>query len=246
MSMNKRYELIYEDDDYCIVNKPAGLLTIAHRFNPDAAFLVQLIKKEIEKPYVVHRLDRDTSGLLCIAKNEEAHKSLSAQFQERSVEKIYDALIHGKLQENSIVINEPIRESPFKKGKYEVHPTGKNATTEFTTEESFKNYSRVKCKLITGRTHQIRVHLKENGNPIVADNLYSTSGEFLLSEIKGRRKYRTAKYEEERPLIKRQMLHSSSLQFNHPKSGEKVTYTSEPPKDFKALLYQLRKLNSIS
>jgi 23S rRNA pseudouridine1911/1915/1917 synthase len=231
--------IIYEDENLIALNKPSGLLSIPDREGKDISLKKLLIEK-YGGIFTVHRLDRDTSGLIVFAKNEETHKHLSQQFEERQTEKIYMGLVLGSLAEKKGSIDAPIAEHPVKKGLMNVYRKGKESLTDYEVIEDFKIFSWVRFQIHTGRTHQIRVHAKHIGNPIVCDDLYGDGKPVLLSSLK--HKFNLSKNElEERPILNRLALHAFSLQFINT-NGEKIKLEAPLPKDLRALLQQLRKL----
>ena len=239
--MKKYYELIYKDDDVIVVSKYAGVYSIAPRHEQRAIVLHDLLKNEYGDVFVLHRLDRDTSGLMVFAGNEKSHKELSRQFQNNEVEKTYYVFVDGVLDmeaDDSYLIDVPIMIVPGIH-KVRIHDKGKASQTKIRVVELYKNHSLIEAKLLTGRTHQVRVHMQYLGYPLIVDKYYGRRDEFFLSEIK--KKYKINDDEIERPLVKRQTLHAYSLSFNHPVSGERLHFVSELPKDLKALRYQLKK-----
>lgn len=230
--------LIAENDDYVAVNKPSGLLSIPDREGKEVSLKI-LLQEKYGKIFTVHRLDRDTSGLILFAKNEAAHKHFSQQFEDRQTEKIYYGLVLGTPHPTEGSIDAPIAEHPVQRGVMVIHRSGKTALTDYAVEEDFKQYSWVRFRIHTGRTHQIRVHLKQLGAPIVCDPLYGDGKPFLLSSIKSR--FKLGKYElEEKPLIGRLALHAYSLKI-HALQGGMLSLEASLPKDLRAGLQQLRK-----
>ena len=230
--------IIFQNEDFVAVNKPSGLLTIPDRAGKDVS-LKALLKEKFSDVFTVHRLDRDTSGLVVFALNETAHKHLSRQFESRETEKIYNGFVLGKPAPAEGLINEPIGEHPVKKGMMTVWRKGKESLTEYSAIESYRLYSWMQFKILTGRTHQIRVHLKHIGHPVACDPLYGDGKPILLSQIKTKFKLSSAD-EEERPLLARLALHSSRLSFAD-KNGETVSLEAPLPKDLRATLNQLDK-----
>jgi 23S rRNA pseudouridine1911/1915/1917 synthase len=231
--------IVEETNDWVAINKASGLLSIPDRKGEDIS-LKKLLVEKYGNIFTVHRLDRDTSGLIIFAKNEEAHKHLSQQFEERQTEKIYQGMVLGSLANKNETIDAPIAEHPVKKGLMTVYRKGKEAITDYEVLEDFKIYSWVQFQIHTGRTHQIRVHAKHIGHPIVCDDLYGDGKPVLLSSLKN--KFKLSKYElEEKPLLNRLALHAMSLQFVNT-NGQKIKLEAPLPKDLKALLQQLRKL----
>lgn len=189
--------------------------------------------------YTVHRLDKDTSGLILFAKTEGAHKFLCKIFEERRVEKYYLGIVIGSPAEKSGLIDAPITEHLTRKGMMTVHRSGKASQTGYEVLEENRHYSLVSFHLHTGRTHQIRVHSKNIGNPIACDPLYGDGKPILLSSFK--KKYTLSKHdEEERPIINRLALHSYRLAFED-MHGHKTELMAEAPKEFRALMQQLKK-----
>jgi 23S rRNA pseudouridine955/2504/2580 synthase/23S rRNA pseudouridine1911/1915/1917 synthase len=192
----------------------------------------------------VHRLDKDTSGIVVFAKNENMHRHLSQQFEHRETKKIYTGLVLGNTSEPSGIIDEPIGEHPTKKGVMTVLKKGKESTTEWEEMERFRFFSWMQFKILTGRTHQIRVHMKYIGHPIVCDPVYGDGKPVLLSQLKN--KYNLSKKEEEeKPLLKRLALHAAELSFTGLK-GESYKLEAPLPKDLKAMLNQMQKLRKQS
>src|SRR5687767_6112019 len=236
---------IAETEDWIALNKPSGLLSIPDREGKDISLKKLLIEK-YDSIFTVHRLDRGTSGLIVFAKTEQAHKHLSQQFaregsfgEERQTEKIYLGFVLGSLADKKGTIDAPISEHPVKKGLMTVYRKGKESLTDYEVQEDFKIFSWVQFKIHTGRTHQIRVHAKHIGHPILCDDLYGDGKPILLSSLK--HKFKLSKNElEERPILNRLALHALSLQFKD--TNDDVIKLEAPlPKDLKALLQQLRK-----
>ena len=238
----KLHELIIADTpDFIAINKPSGLLSIPDREGKDISLKKLLIEK-FGNIFTVHRLDRDTSGLIIFAKTEAAHKHLSQQFEERQTEKIYQGMVLGSLANKKETIDAPIAEHPVKKGLMTVYRKGKEAITDYEVLEDFKIFSWLQFQIHTGRTHQIRVHAKHIGHPIVCDDLYGDGKPILLSSLK--HKFKLSKNEwEERPILDRLALHALSLQFSS-LNGETIKLEAPLTKDLKALLQQLRKLKN--
>jgi 23S rRNA pseudouridine955/2504/2580 synthase/23S rRNA pseudouridine1911/1915/1917 synthase len=230
--------VIYIDDDILIADKPSGLTVIPERFNTEKPSLQSTLEAKHGKLWVVHRLDRETTGIVCFARNEEAHKSLSKQFEGRDVQKIYKAVVSGRMEGEEGEIDSPIMERPNKLGTMMIHPKGKESLTLFSVEEQFRSCAVLNVEIKTGRTHQIRVHFASAGHPLLVDSIYSPNESFLLSSIK--KKYKQSD-EEERPVIARLTLHAYSLTLTHPKTGEQMQFTSPLPHDLDTLLKLLRK-----
>jgi 23S rRNA pseudouridine955/2504/2580 synthase/23S rRNA pseudouridine1911/1915/1917 synthase len=233
-------ETLYEDEDIIVVNKPAGLLVIPDRFTSDLPSLNKLLEERLkQKIWVVHRLDRDTSGVTCFAKNEQAHKYLSRLFQEHEVGKFYAGLVNGRVDPDQGRIEAPIAEHPVVKGKMTVTKKGKPSITDYKVVEQWPLYALVQFQIHTGRTHQIRVHMQSIGNPIVCDELYGDGKPFFVSSIK--KKYRLSDKEEaERPLLSRLALHAYRLHL-FKEDGKEILVEADLPKDMLACVNQLNK-----
>jgi len=233
-------DIIYEDEHLIVVNKQAGLLSIPDRAGNKES-LLGLLERQYGKVFVVHRLDRETSGILCFARNEAAHRHLSLQFEHHTSDKYDLALVDGVLHHDEGEIDKPIGEHPTISGKMAIVHSGKPSLTFYRVLERFKRFSLAEILIKTGRTHQIRVHFQSIGYPLAVDALYGRRAAFYLSEIKGK-SYKSGKYtEEERPMMERTSLHSSRLRLDHPVTGERMEFKAELPKDFAAILNQLRK-----
>ncbi|MEN0003281.1 MAG: RluA family pseudouridine synthase [Bacteroidota bacterium] len=235
-----KIDIIHEDDALIMVNKPAGVLSIPDRFDAQKPNLVRLLEQNRPKVWIVHRLDLETSGIICFAKTEAAHRELSRQFAQREVKKYYRLLVDGIVRPAEGVIDRPIAPSPAGGGLMHISAKGKPSTTKYQVLEVFKKFSWVEAQLLTGRTHQIRVHFKHLGHPLSVDRRYGPREAFFLSEIKHRR-YNLGKTQEERPLLSRSALHAFRLTLQHPSSREVITLEAPLPKDLKAVLNQLRK-----
>jgi 23S rRNA pseudouridine955/2504/2580 synthase/23S rRNA pseudouridine1911/1915/1917 synthase len=201
--------------------------------------LKDILQKNYSKIFVVHRLDKETSGVIVFAKNEEMHKTLSLQFENRETVKHYSGLVIGSLLKTSGVVDLPIIEHPAKKGMMITATKGKPSVTEYEVIENFKSYSFMQFNLLTGRTHQIRVHMKYLGHPLVCDPLYGDGKPLFISDIK--KKYKLSKEElEERPILGRLALHSQQL-IIHTDTDKELLLEAPVPKDLKAAMQQLRK-----
>ena len=230
---------IFEDDDFIALNKPSGLLSIPDREGKEIS-LKSLLQEKYERIFTVHRLDKDTSGLIVFAKNEAAHRHLSIQFEERQTEKIYVGLVIGSPANKKGTINLPIAENTVTRGTMIINRSGKEAMTDYEVLENFGIYSWMQFRIHTGRTHQIRVHMKDMGHPIVCDELYGDGKPVLLSSLKS--KFKLSKNElEERPLLNRLALHAFQLNFTG-LSGNRKELEAPLYKDLKATLQQLGKI----
>lgn len=230
-------DIIFENDDFVAVNKPSGLLSIPDRIGKELS-LKDYLKERFGNIYTVHRLDRDTSGIILFAKTEESHKALSLLFEGRDMEKLYVGLVNGQMIHPKGTIDAAIMEHPGKTTKMITHIKGKASITDFEVLESFRLFSWVQFQIHTGRTHQIRVHMQHLGHSIVCDEIYGDPKPILLSTIK--RNFKLAKTaEEEKPILSRLALHSFKLTFTL--NENKFELEAPVPKDLKALLQQLRK-----
>ena len=221
-------EVVYEDKDIIVVNKPKGLVVHPANGNWDGTLvnaIMAICKDSLSgiggeiRPGIVHRLDKDTSGLLIIAKNDVAHLNMSNQIKDRQVKKVYYALVRGVVSENEATINMPIARSTKDRKKMAVAKNGKEAITHFKVLERFNKYTLLEVKIDTGRTHQIRVHLSEIGHPVVGDEVYSN----------GKNEFG----------VKGQLLHAKSLDFKHPITDKEMHLESELPEEFENVLKQL-------
>ena len=243
-------EILFEDDDIIIINKPAGLVVHPGAGNTENTLVNALInycKGSLStiggelRPGIVHRLDKDTSGLLVVAKNDNAHISLSKQFSDHTINRKYEALVWGALRPQKGTIKSYITRSNSNRQLMAVSDTkGKSAVTNYKTLEIFQNnkiptLSLIECKLDTGRTHQIRVHMSYKGNPIVGDKLYQ----------KKNKKFKKIDMELNLMIknIDRQFLHAKSLGFVHPLSNKKVHFEIPLSKDLLKLVKKLRNLS---
>jgi len=227
---------IFEDDGYLVITKPAGLSTLEDR--KDRENLLQIVRREYPEATVAHRLDKDTSGVLVVAKTPAAYRHLALQFEARQVEKIYHAIVDGKPAYKNEEVDAPIEKLPD--GTVRISRRGKPSFTVFNTLETFRQQSLIEARPLTGRTHQIRIHLALLGTPITGDIEYGGKP-FLLSSLK--RGYKGGKEGEERPLMGRMALHAQKITFSG-LEGQSVSCEASYPRDFKALLNQLRRNNS--
>ena len=232
-------DILFENDAFIALNKPAGFLSIPDREGKDPS-LKSLLKEKYGNIFTVHRLDRDTSGVIIFAKDEATHKYFSKIFEDRTVEKIYQGIVQGTPPEQKGSIDLPISEHPAKPGLMTIHRHGKASLTDYEVIETAGPYSLLQFILHTGRTHQIRVHMQALGHPIACDELYGDGKPILLSSIK--RNYKLSKTEEqERPILSRLALHAQLLHFQDADANFH-TIEAPLPKDMRALLQQLRKL----
>jgi 23S rRNA pseudouridine1911/1915/1917 synthase len=230
--------IITETENWVAVNKPPGLLSIPDREGKEISLKI-LLKEKYDDIFTIHRLDKDTSGLLLFAKNQEAHKHLSLQFELRQTKKIYQGLVIGCPDNQHGSINSPIAEHPAKNGTMIIHRKGKESLTDYEVVENFGIYSFLQFRIHTGRTHQIRIHLKDIGHPIVCDNLYGDGKPVLVSSLKS--KFKLSKdAEEERPILNRLALHAYQLTFTDIDGGI-IELEAPLHKDMRATLQQLQK-----
>lgn len=227
-----KLDIVYEDDELLIVNKPVGMVVHPAPGNYSGTLVNALMNYSdhlssingIIRPGIVHRIDKDTSGLLMIAKTNHAHNHLSAQLKAHTIKREYIAIVHGKINEEKGTIKAPIGRSS--KDRLKMAVTEKNsreATTHFTVIERFKNYTFIQCRLETGRTHQIRVHLSYISHPLVGDLTYGIK----------------------KPKIKNngQLLHAKTLGFIHPKTEEYIEFDSEVPELFNKILHKIKSVD---
>lgn len=229
--------ILFADQDLLVVNKSAGQLVLPDRWDPTGYSLPQTLEKEFGPLFIVHRLDKDTSGVLLLARNEAAHRGVNGQFSAHEVEKTYWALVSGKPGWLETRCELALRPDGDSRHRTLIDPReGKPSSTDFRLVESGRTWALVEAKPTSGRTHQIRAHLKALGFPLWGDELYG--GPVLnLSAIK--RGYRSTG--EEKPLLSRVGLHALRLRVTHPVTGERLTWEAPLPKDFETALKQLRK-----
>lgn len=223
-------DVLYEDDNMIIINKPKGLVVHPGNGNPSGTLVNAIMAKchnslsgiggEI-RPGIVHRLDKDTSGAIIIAKNDKTHINLSEQIKNREVKKTYIALVRGDVKEKEATIKMPIARSKTVRTKMAVDKNGKEAITHFKVLKKYGKYTLLEVKIETGRTHQIRVHLSEIGYPVVGDYVYSN----------GKNPFQ----------VEGQMLHAARLEFKHPITGENIKIEAKLPEYFKEVLDKLDK-----
>ena len=230
--------VIEETENWVVVNKPSGLLSIPDREGKEVSLKI-LLKEKYGEIFTVHRLDKDTSGLIIFAKNEEAHKHLSRQFEERQTKKIYRGLVIGCPEKQQDSVDSPIAEHPAQNGTMIIHRKGKESLTDYEVLENFGIYSFLQFRIHTGRTHQIRVHMKDVGHPVVCDQLYGDGKPILVSSLKS--KFKLSKdTEEEKPILNRLALHAYQLSFTDI-DGNLIELEAPLHKDMRATLQQLQK-----
>ncbi|CAM3086148.1 RluA family pseudouridine synthase [Filibacter tadaridae] len=221
-------DIVYEDSDVLVVNKPRGMVVHPAAGHPDGTLVNGLMHhctdlsgiNGVLRPGIVHRIDKDTTGLLMVAKNDKAHESLVNQLVEKSVTRVYTAIVHGHIPHDNGTIDAPIGRDKRERQNMAIVDKGKHAVTHFKVLERFGEYTLIECRLETGRTHQIRVHMKYIGYPLVGDPKY---GPKKTIEFGG------------------QVLHAGTLGFDHPATGEYMEFKTPLPEDFEALIVNLRK-----
>lgn len=233
-------EIIFEDEDIIIVNKPAQMLTIPDRHDAAIPSILGDLRRTHAQIFTVHRIDRETSGILVFAKNESAHRHLSMQFENRETKKIYAALVEGIMPDDTGRIDKPIAPHPTLPGRMTVARKGKESITDFEVVERFKNFTLVNADIKTGRTHQIRVHFQSQGFPLAIDSIYGKRDALYAHDIKTSR-FNAQIDVEERPLMSRTSLHAAKLTIMHPVKNTSMTFEAPLPKDFRAVLQQLNK-----
>ena len=222
-------DVVYEDADVIVVNKPKGLVVHPAPGHPDGTLVNALLHHcgdslsgiggEL-RPGIVHRIDRDTSGLIIAAKNDFAHQKLAAQLQDHTLARIYHCIVTGNLREDSGTVNAPIGRHPVDRKKMAVVANGRSAVTHWTVLERFPGFTYVECRLETGRTHQIRVHMAHIGHPILGDTVYGNKKPV--------------------PGLQGQCLHAVGLRFLHPRTGEPVELSCGLPEEFQTQLQKCR------
>ena len=232
-------DIVYEDDDILVINKPVGMVVHPGAGNSTGTLVNALLhhfpkSSELARAGLVHRIDKDTSGLLVVAKNLEAQFSLSKQLAKKSVYRIYDVVVYGNMIAGG-TIDEPIKRHPVDRVKMTVLPGGKDAVTHYNVKERFQHFTRVQARLETGRTHQIRVHFSYIGYGLIGDQVYmprvrlpAGSSELLADTLRN---------------FKRQALHAAKLGLVHPKTGEDMMFEAPWPEDFAQLVDVLRTEN---
>lgn len=220
-------EILYEDEDVAVVNKPCGMVVHPAPGNETGTLVNALLYAMddlsgiggVKRPGIVHRLDKDTSGLLMIAKNDQAHESLSEQLRERTMDKRYLAVVEGEMKEPSGRIKQPVARSKKDRKKMAIDPEGRYALTEWTLKENLRGAALLEVHILTGRTHQIRVHMQSIHHPVAGDPIYG-----MKNGVKA----------------PRLMLHAWRLSFTHPRTGERLSFCAEPPESFARTVEKLR------
>ena len=231
---NIALDILYEDDDLLVVNKEKGMVVHPAAGNPDGTMVNALLYHAgdslsgiggVMRPGIVHRIDKDTSGLVVIAKNDMAHMALSEQLKDHSLYRVYNAVIIGNLKEDKGTIDAPIGRSLRDRKKMAVVAGGRDAVTHYEVLRRYEGFCLVKCILKTGRTHQIRVHMAHVGHPLLGDEVYGN----------GKNKFEC----QNRTILGGQCLHAAEIGFIHPRSGEKMNFRTELPEYFKCILDKL-------
>ena len=235
--------VLWSDESMLVVNKPSGLLTLPDGYDPQAAHLRAVYEPIFGRLWMVHRIDRDTSGVILMARSSAVHRSLNTMFAERRVIKIYHALVSGETPWTEKVIRHPLLPDGDRKHRTIVDlRRGVPAHTELRVLERFSSYSLVEAHLHTGRRHQIRAHLASEGYPIVSDHLYGNGRGIYLSELKPR--YQPTGTVE-KPLLGRLGLHAWSVKLEHPATQKPLYFEAPYPKDLSAALKQCRKYGRV-
>lgn len=244
-------DVVYEDADLAVINKPAGMMVHAGSGqNDDARSRGTLVNALLHRfrqlsstggelrPGIVHRLDKDTSGLIVVAKNDHAHALLGAMFSGRQIQKSYIALVHGAVERPKGTIRAAVARDPVRRTRMTTHESGRTAVSHYEVLERlatpFGKFTLVRVRIETGRTHQIRVHMASIGHPVVGDTLYGGAAQ-LTGQAKSK-----SKSEEERVRPGRNFLHAARLEFTHPVSGEPLVLEAQLPQELEALLDRLR------
>ena len=239
--------IVHEDKDLLVIDKPVGMVVHPAPGNRDKTLVNALLAHcgkslsgigGVVRPGIVHRLDKDTSGLIVVAKNDAAHQALSKQFADRSLSRTYRALVWGIPHPERGIIEGSIGRNPRDRKKMSVNKKGKHAVTHYRTLETYEIASLVECKLETGRTHQIRVHFAHHKHPVIGDPVYGKKGSGIGSQGSGKKEKILKALSE----FSRQALHARELKFRHPRSGKNMRFKSEMPADMMKLLNKVRSL----
>jgi len=240
MGKERQPVIIHEDADIIVVNKPAGMLSIPDRHVPERENVLDFLRQQYGHILTVHRLDRETSGILVFARQADAHRHLSIQFEQREVSKFYLTLVDGRPLQDIGVMEQSIAPHGSVAGKMVAHARGKPARSAYTVRERYRHFTLLDVQIFTGRTHQIRVHCSAMGHPLAVDPLYGKREALFLSEIK-QRNFNLGRKQEERPLLGRLSLHAYTLAFRHPTTEQAMHFEAAAPKDLRATLRQLGK-----
>jgi RluA family pseudouridine synthase len=238
--VKKAFSILYADTEILAVDKPAGVLAVPDHWDPDVPVAREMLSKDFGRLLPVHRIDKDTTGVLVYARNERAHRELNERFATRQVEKTYFAIVHGEPEGEAWEVELSLRADGDRDHRTIIDASkGKPSKTRFEVVERFRGFALVRALPETGRTHQIRVHLAASSLRIVADPLYGDGAPLMLSALK--RRWKGDVYEE-RPLMARTALHAARIAFQHPTGGAMLEIEAPLPRDFRATLAQLRKL----
>ncbi|HKI83981.1 MAG TPA: RluA family pseudouridine synthase [Candidatus Krumholzibacteria bacterium] len=238
------FRIVHEDQDLAVIDKPAGLVVHPAPGHAEGTLVHGLLAQldglsgvgGVERPGIVHRLDKDTSGLMVVAKNDRCHRQLQAQLSDHSLHRVYRAICWGVPEPAEGEIELPVGRHPRDRKRQAVVPGGRAAHTKYWVEEDLAGAALVRLRLFTGRTHQIRVHLAHGGHPLLADELYGGG----TRRLKGAQPSRRSALSAALAALGRQALHAAELAFVHPGSGEEVRFLSPLPQDFEAALKCLR------
>jgi RluA family pseudouridine synthase len=228
-------EILFDDACMLALNKPAGVLVLPDRFDASIPNLYRILTEELGRVYVVHRIDKETSGVILFARTPDAHRDINGQFEQREVEKVYYLIVLGNPTAEEAIVTVPLRETAGV--VHEDRKKGKEALTEFRVLTQFDGFAFVEARPQTGRMHQIRVHVRSLGVAILGDGRYGGGSGFYLSQVK--ENYRVSG--EEKPLLSRAALHASSLRLRHPETGTVVRIEAPLPKDMRSVLRYLEK-----
>ncbi|MEO5906494.1 MAG: RNA pseudouridine synthase [Saprospiraceae bacterium] len=237
--MRDKPEILFDNDSIVALYKPSGLLSVPDRYRVDKISAALWILSTFPDARPLHRLDFETSGILLFCKKPDAFGWYSDQFENRSVSKTYLAITEGRIIQENGLIDQPLFTQTT--GKVIISKRGKESQTQWKVLERFLRHTYIEANPLTGRTHQIRVHFASLGHPLLCDSVYGTSGEFFLSSLKGKHRYRLGKDEEvEKPLFSRTALHASAIEINEYKSDKRIRIESPLPRDMHVVLQKLK------